>query len=73
MERVMKTTARDAALVEEIAAYFDMLASDSEAMAARGYDKKENKRRAGQWREAAADVRTIELIDAPAARKGGDA
>jgi hypothetical protein len=57
----MKTTARDAALVEEIAAYFDILASDSEALAQRG-NKKENQRRAAQWREAAADVRTIELI-----------
>ena len=69
----MKTTARDAALVEEIADYFDMLASDSDAFAARGYDRKENTRRAAQWREAAADVRTIELIEAPAARKEGGA
>jgi len=57
----MKTKARDAALIEEIAEYFDILASDSEAFALRG-NKKENLRRAAQWREAAADVRTIELI-----------
>jgi len=59
----MKTTARDAALIEDIASYFDMLVSDSEAFAARNFgSKKENLRRASQWREAAADVRSIELV-----------
>lgn len=58
----MKTKARDAALIEEIANCFDLLASDSEAFAARGYAAKENKRRADQWREAAEGIRAIELI-----------
>lgn len=58
----MKTDRRDAELIEDIAGYFDMLASDSAAFAARGIDRKENARRAAQWREAAADVRSIELV-----------
>lgn len=58
----MKTDKRDYALLEDLASYFDVLASDSEAMAARGYSKKENARRAIQWREAAEDVRSIELV-----------
>jgi hypothetical protein len=58
----MKAVKRDAELIEDIAKYFDMLASDSEALAARRIDRKENMRRAAQWREAAADIRTIELV-----------
>ena len=58
----MKTDKRDEALIEYIASYFDMLASDSEAFAARGYDKKVNALRAACWREAAADIRSIELV-----------
>lgn len=58
----MKTTARDEALLEEIAEYFEILASDNEALASRGYSKRENLSRAKVWREAAADVRSIELV-----------
>ena len=57
----MNTTARDYALLEEIAQYFDMLASDSEAMARRGYSKRENLTRAKVWREAAQDVLSITI------------
>ena len=57
----MHTTARDYALLEEIAQYFDMLASDSEAMARRGYSKRENLTRAKVWREAAQDVLSITI------------
>ena len=59
----MQTSARDEALLNEIAAYFDMLASDCEAFAARGIgNKRENAIRAKVWREAAADVRSIKLV-----------
>lgn len=58
----MQFDKRDEALLEDIASYFEMLASDSEAMAARGYSKRENSIRAKVWREAAADVRSIELV-----------
>lgn len=58
----MHTTARDEALIEDIAAYFDMLASDSEAFAKRGFQKRENLMRAKVWREAATDVRSIKLV-----------
>lgn len=68
----LRTDKRDEALLEDIAGYFDILASDSEAMANRGYSKRENLTRAKVWREAAADVRSIKLV-APAADalKGG--
>lgn len=59
----LKTSARDDALLEDIASYFDILASDSEAMAQRGYNKRENAIRAKVWREAAADVRSIKLVE----------
>ena len=59
----MKTTARDEALLEEIAQYFDMLASDSQAFA-RISAKRENLTRAKVWEQAAADVRSIRLIAA---------
>ena len=58
----MRTDKRDEALIEDIASYFDMLASNSEAFAARGLSKTRNKLRAEVWREAAADVRSIELV-----------
>jgi hypothetical protein len=58
----MQTTARDEALLEDIAGYFDILASDSEAMVRRGLGKRENAIRAKVWREAAADVRSIKLV-----------
>lgn len=58
----MQTDKRDEALLEDIASYFDVLASDSEAMAARGLSKRENSIRAKVWREAAADVRSIKLV-----------
>jgi hypothetical protein len=57
----MHTTARDEALLGEIAALFEMYASNSDAMAARGWSKRENLCRAKVWREAAANVRSIEL------------
>lgn len=59
----MFTSARDHALLEEIADYFDVLAGDSEAMARRGYSKRENGIRAKVWREAAADVRSIKIME----------
>ena len=59
----MRTTERDQDLLDGIAAYFDTLASDSEACLARGIGSKtENRIRAKVWREAAADVRSIELV-----------
>lgn len=58
----LSTDKRDEALLEDIAGYFDTLASDSEAMALRGYSKRENAIRAKVWREAAADVRSITLV-----------
>ena len=58
----MFTSARDDKLLAEIADYFDILASDSEAMAQRGYSKRENTTRAKVWRQAAADVRSIKLV-----------
>jgi hypothetical protein len=62
----MHTTARDEALLQEIAEYFDMLASDSEEFAARGIgSKRENLCRAKVWREAASDVRSIRLDPVP--------
>ena len=60
----LQTSARDEALLEDIASLFDIYASDSEAMAARGYGKRENGIRAKVWREAAADVRSIKLVAA---------
>jgi hypothetical protein len=59
----MKTSARNQDLLNEIAQYFEILASDSEAMASRGYDRKTNKLRAEVWREAANDIRSIELVE----------
>ncbi len=59
----LQTSARDEALLEDIAGYFDMLASDSEAMAQRGWAKRENTIRAKVWREAAQDVRSIKLVE----------
>lgn len=59
----LQTSARDEALLEDIAGYFDMLASDSEAMARRGFGKRENSIRAKVWREAAEDVRSIKLVE----------
>ena len=59
----LQTSARDEALLEDIAGYFDILASDSEAMARRGCSKRDNTLRAKVWREAAADVRSIKLVD----------
>lgn len=56
------TSARDYALLDEIAEYFDLLASDCEAMVQRRYSKRDNAIRAQVWREAASDVRSI-LID----------
>lgn len=61
----MKTSARDQALLDEIAGYFDMLASDSEAFASRrGFGSQtRNKIRAECWREAAEDIRSIQLVE----------
>tara|TARA_R110000824_G_scaffold347748_2_gene534528 strand:- start:28649 stop:28828 length:180 start_codon:yes stop_codon:yes gene_type:complete len=59
----MHTAARDKALLDEIAAYFDMLAGDSQAFADRGLgNKRENKIRSKCWTDAAADIRRIKLI-----------
>jgi hypothetical protein len=58
----MHTSARDEALLEEIAQYFDTLASDSEAFAQRGLgSKRDNLTRAACWRQAAEDIRGIRL------------
>jgi len=59
----LKTDKRDEALLEDIAGYFDILASDCDAMVARGLSKRENTCRAKVWREAAADVRSIQLVE----------
>ena len=58
----MQTDKRDEALLEDIAQFFDILASDSAAFAARGYDKRKNLIRAECWRDAAADIRSIKLV-----------
>ena len=59
----MKTASRDETLLAEIADYFDMLASDCEACAARGIGSKtRNRHRAQALRDAASDVRSIEII-----------
>ena len=62
----METDKRDEALLEDIAGYFDILASDSEAMVARQFGSKTDQKvsaiRAKVWREAAADVRSIKLV-----------
>lgn len=60
----LQTSARDEALLEDIAILFDTYASDIEGMAARGYSKRDNAIRAKVWREAAADVRSIKLVSA---------
>ena len=57
----MSTEHRDYALLDDIAGYFEILASDCDAMAQRGYDRRRNGIRAQVWREAAADVRSITL------------
>lgn len=64
----MHTSARDYALLDEIADYFDIRASDCEAMVRRGYSKRENATRAKVWREAASDVRSIRIdgVERPA-------
>ena len=56
------TSARDDALLKEIADYFEILASDCDAMVQRGYGKRENGIRAKVWRQAAADVRSIKIV-----------
>ena len=61
----MFTDKRDEALLEEIAQLFDTYASDSEAFANRGWQKRENKCRAKVWREAAEDIRSIKIVPAP--------
>ncbi len=58
----MLTSARDEKLLAEIADYFEILASDCDAMIQRGYQKRENTIRAKVWREAAADVRSIKIV-----------
>jgi len=58
----MQTNKRDEDLLEDIASLFDVYASDSEAMAARGMQKRSNSERAKVWRDAAADVRSIKLV-----------
>ena len=57
----MHTDKRDYDLLDDLAEYFDMLASDSEAMVARGLSKRTNGIRATIWREAAFDVRSVQL------------
>jgi hypothetical protein len=58
----MKTDKRDQELLDDIASYFDMLASACEYTAKQNINKHHNLERANVWREAAADVRSIELI-----------
>lgn len=58
----LSTDKRDEALLEDIAGYFDILGGDNEAMAMRGYSKRENSIRAKVWREAADTVRNIKLV-----------
>lgn len=59
----MRTSARDERLLAEIADYLDMLAADCEAFAARGIGSRlRNRARAQAFRDAAEDVRSIEII-----------
>lgn len=63
----MHTTARDKALLDEIAAYFETLAYDCETFIARGIGSKTlNKHRAQAFRDAASDVRSIKLVEVSA-------
>ena len=57
----MHTDKRDYEVLDDIAGYFELLASDCDAMAARGYSGRINTERAKVWREAASDVRSITL------------
>jgi hypothetical protein len=58
----LQTDKRDEALLEDIASFFDMLASDNEAMAARNLQRRSNLERAKVWRDAAETVRSIALV-----------
>jgi len=70
----METLARDEDLIEEIAAYFDMLARDSQAFADRKIGgKTRNLTRAECWKEAAEDVRSIRLVAVHPAEVRADA
>ena len=57
----MKMYKRDQELLEDIAAYFDTLASAAEFAAKRNLNKHNNLERANVWRKAAEQVRSIEL------------
>ena len=56
------TDSSDEKLLEEIAQTFEVYASDSEAFAARGWQKRKNTIRAKVWREAAEDLRLIRVV-----------
>jgi hypothetical protein len=58
----MQTSAREEALVKQIADYLDLLASDCEAFAQRKLDKRANTIRAATLRAAASDIREIKLV-----------
>ena len=60
----LQTSARDEALLEDIASLFDIYASDCDAMIRRGIGKREHTIKARVWRDAAADVRSIKLVSA---------
>jgi len=59
---VLQTSATGEDLLEELAYLFEIYASDSEAMAARGISKRESTIRARVWREAAEDCRSIKIV-----------
>ena len=61
---MMETDKRDEALLEDIAQYFEILARDSEEMVRRGLQKRDSTIRASVWRQAADDVRAVELVEA---------
>lgn len=50
-------------IVSELCKHFEMLASDNEAMVARGYSATANKRRANMWREAIEELQALEWTE----------
>ena len=58
----LTTDKRDEALLEDLASYFDKLAGDNEAMAARNLQRRSNLERARCWRDAAETIRSIKLV-----------
>lgn len=61
---ILQTSATGQDLLQELAQLFETYASDCDAMAARGYGKKESEIKARVWRAAAADCLSIKIVPA---------